>query len=245
MASNVSLPAPEAQAPPSARRRLGRYATVLASLALVIAGYSLWRLDTTLDRLDRVGELASRISASQDAMRTELTELAADDARAQTQLAQRLEQLDTLSGEFTRLEGSVQELRNRTSGPQRAYVKSEVAFLLDAAQRSVAFDGDVRSAILALESADTLLATLLDPALLPVRQQIARELNTLRTVPRPDLATIQLRLASAEEQAASAPIKGLVVLERPRMDAAELPQGWWARGWAVCRQAIATLITVR
>jgi uncharacterized protein HemX len=217
----------------------------LATLALVIASYSLWRLDTTLDRLDRVGEIASRIGASQDALRTELTAITADEAREQANLAQRLEQLDEVPEELERLEGTVQDLRNRTSGPQRAYVKSEVAFLLDAAQRNVAFDGDVRSAIIALESADTLLATLLDPALLPVRQQIARELNSLRTVPRPDLATLQLRLASAEEQAATVPIKGLVVLERPRLNAAGLPQGWWARGWALCRQAVATLITVR
>lgn len=238
------MPESHAPEPPTTRPR-GRHAAVLAGLALVIAGYSLWRLDTTLDRLDRVGELASRISAGQDTLRTELAELAAEQARAERNLSGRLERLDALAGEFQSLERSVQELRNRTSGPQRAYVRSEVAFLLDAAQRSVAFDGDVRSAILALESADTLLATLLDPTVLPVRQQIARELNALRTVPRPDLATIQLRLASAEEQAATVPIKGLVALERPRLDAAELPPGWWARGWAMARQALATLITVR
>ena len=245
MASNIALPAPETP-PAPARRASGRYATVLAMLALIIACYSLWRLDTTLERLDRVGELTSRISASQEALRAELTAASAREARARNEVDQRLAQLNSLPGQLQQLEGTVQELRSRTSGSQRAYVKSEVSYLLDAAQRSVAFDGDVRSAIVALESADTLLATLLDPALLPVRQQIARELNSLRGVARPDLATLQLRLASAEEQAATAPIKGLVVLERPRLNATELPQGgWWARGWAVGRQAVATLITVR
>jgi uncharacterized protein HemX len=243
MASNIALPAPET--PPSSHAK-GRYASVLAMLALIIACYSLWRLDTTLERLDRVGELTSRISASQEALRAELTATTASEARARNELDQRLAQLDSLPSQIQQLEATVQELRNRTSGSQRAYVKSEVSYLLDAAQRSVAFDGDVRSAIVALESADTLLATLLDPALLPVRQQMARELNSLRSVARPDLATIQLRLTSAEEQAATIPIKGRVVLERPRLNATELPQvGWWARGWAVGRQAIATLITVR
>jgi len=223
----------------------GRFIGVLAVLALVIACYSLWRLDTTLDRLDRISELASRITAEQDALRGELGAASAQDSRTRDELSQRLDQLDTLPTLFKRLDGSLQELQARSNGPQRAWVKSEASFLLDAAQRSVAFDRDLPSAIVALESADARLAALLDPGLLGVRQQIARELQALRAVPQPDLATILLRLASTEAQAAEVPVKGIVALERPGIDATVLPEGRWARGWAVGRQAISNLISVR
>ena len=218
---------------------------MLAALSLIIACYALWRLDITLDRLDRVGELASRIAATQEALRTEMSALTAQSNLAQTRLAQRLDALETLPSQLERFEAALQELRTRGDGPQRAYVRSEVSFLLDGAQRSLSLDGDLASAQVALESADARLAALLDPTLLPVRREIARELAALRTVSQPDLTTLQLRLASAEEQAATAPIKGLVVLDSPRVDRDVLPSGWWARGWALCRSAIATLITVR
>lgn len=223
----------------------GRFTTVAATVALIVACYALWRLDITLDRLDRVGELASEINASQESLRTDLTAAIAEDAELRRELARRLEPLVPLPGQMERLDGSVQELRSRSTGPQRALVKSEASFLLDAAQRSVAFDRDLPSAIVALESADARLASLLDPGLLGVRQQIARELKILRAVPQADLATILLRIAAAEEQAATAPVKGLVTLDRPRMQSGVLPEGWWARGWALSRQALGSLITVR
>lgn len=221
-----------------------RLPTVLASLALIIACYALWRLDTTLDRLDRVSDLANRISIEQNAMRTDLTNAAARTNRLDDSFSGRIEELSRLPTQLQRLDGSLQELQARANGPQRGWVKSEALFLLDAAQRSVAFDGDVPSAVAALESADGRLATLQDPALLTVRQQIGRELLALRAVPQPDLATVLLRLANAEEEAARIPIKGIVPENRtPRGEA--LPDGFWARGWAVCRRTFGSLVTVR
>jgi uroporphyrin-III C-methyltransferase len=223
----------------------GRFSTVVAYLALVIACYSLWRLDTTLDRLHRVSAFASRITAEQNAMRAALSAATTQDTGARVEMRRRLDQLAELPAQFNRLDESLQDLQARSSGPQRAWAKTEASFLLDAAQRSVAFDRDLPSAMVALESADARLAVLLDPGLLGVRQQIARELQALRAVPQPDLATILLRLASAEAQAADVRIKGILTLERPGIDATELPEGWWARGWAVSQQAIRTLISVR
>src|ERR1043165_6355783 len=208
MADNALPPALHVPTPGVQPR--SRLPTVLASLALIIACYALWRLDTTLDRLDRVSDLANRISIEQNAMRTDLTDAAARTNRLEDSFTGRTEELSRLPTQLQRLDGSLQELQARAKGPQRGWVKSEALFLLDAAQRSVAFDGDVPSAVAALESADGRLATLQDPALLTVRQQIGRELLALRAVPQPDLATVLLRLANAEEEAARIPIKGIV-----------------------------------
>ena len=96
-------------------------------------------------------------------------------------------------------------------------------FLIELAQRRLTLDRDVETAIVALESADARLASLRDPGVAPVRQQIARKLQALRAVRQPDTTGILARLASAEEQAARLPVKGILATERrttDRIDAA-------------------------
>ena len=108
-----------------------------------------------------------------------------------------------------------------------------------------ALDRDVQTAIVALESADARLAALRDQSVAPVRQQIARELQALRAVRQPDTIGVLARLASAEEAAARLPIKGILATERRTTDRAALPEGKFARAWAMTRNAFANLIVVR
>ena len=118
-------------------------------------------------------------------------------------------------------------------------------FLIELAQRRLALDRDVQTAIVALEAADARLAALRDQAFAPVRQQIARELQALRAVRQPDTVGILARLTSAEEQAARLPIKGILATEQRTADRSELPEGMLARAWAMARNTLANLIVVR
>ena len=118
------------------------------------------------------------------------------------ELDRRLDALDDVPKQVQELASSVEELRGRAEGPERAWSRAEAMFLLELAQRRLALDRDVETAIVALESADARLASLRDQAVAPVRQQIARELQALRAVRQPDTTGILARLASAEEQAA-------------------------------------------
>src|SRR4030095_14310933 len=79
----------------------------------------------------------------------------------------------------------------------------------------------------------------------PGRQQIARELTALRAVRQPDTLGVLARLASAEEAAAHLPVKGILAAERHTTDRAALPEGKFARAWAMTRTAFAHLIVVR
>src|SRR4030095_11961692 len=79
----------------------------------------------------------------------------------------------------------------------------------------------------------------------PGRQQIARELTALRAVRQPDTVGVLSRLASAEEAAAHLPIKGVLAAEPHTTDRAALPEGMWARAWAMTRNAFANLIVIR
>jgi uroporphyrin-3 C-methyltransferase len=92
---------------------------------------------------------------------------------------------------------------------------------------------------------ERVVAALRDQSTAPVRQQIARELTALRAVRQPDTVGVLTRLASAEEAAAHLPIKGVLATERRTIDREALPEGMFARAWAMARNSLAGFIVVR
>ena len=206
MADNGSEIAPPAAAPAEASRAgrahtYSRLTTAIAVLALATAGYALMRLDSTRDRLDQVNDLSRTLDAERKVLRAELKSLSSRERQSTRQLDHRLDTLDEVPKQLQELASSVEELRGRAEGPERAWSRAEAMFLLELAQRRLVLDRDVQTAIIALESADTRLASLRDASLTPVRTQIARDLQSLRAIHQPDHTGILARLATAEERA--------------------------------------------
>jgi uroporphyrin-3 C-methyltransferase len=137
------------------------------------------------------------------------------------------------------------ELRGRAQGPERAWSRAEALFLLELAQRRLELDRDVQTAIIALESADARLGALRSDAFATVRKQIAGDLQALRAVKEPDVTGILARLSSLEERTGLLPVKGIVAQEGDIAARRKLPQGFFARAWALVRNAFANLIVVR
>jgi uroporphyrin-III C-methyltransferase len=221
-----------------------RLTTALAVLAFAIGGYTLFRLDVARDRLDTVRDTVRTLEADRAVLRAELKSLATRQRQATRELDKRLDAFGDVPQQMEDLASSVEELRGRAEGPERAWSRAEAIFLLDLAQRRLALDRDVETAIVALESADARLASLRDQSLAPVRQHIAREVQALRAVRLPDTTGIIARLAGAEERAASLPLRGIVVDESKSATDA-LPTGMFARAWALVRNTFSNLIVVR
>ncbi|HKE93304.1 MAG TPA: uroporphyrinogen-III C-methyltransferase [Povalibacter sp.] len=232
---------------PATSRRVhshSRLTTAIAVLALAIAAYGVWRLDATRDRLEQANQQIGRLDSQREVVRSELQTLAEREQVARRELSQRLDALNDAPKQLQEFGAALEELRGRAEGPERAWSRAEAAFLMELAQRRLMLDRDVDTAIVALESADSRLASLRDPGVGEVRQQIAREVQALRLVRRPDVTGILAQLTNAEEQAALAPVRGIVAVERAT-PAGALPEGFLARAWAVARNAVAALITVR
>jgi uroporphyrin-III C-methyltransferase len=233
---------------PSPTRRAHTYSrltTAIAVLALATAGYALLRLDATRDRLDRVNDTARILEADRSVLRAELKNHTTRERTTTRELDRRLDTLDEVPKQLQDLASSVEELRGRAEGPERAWSRAEAMFLLDLAQRRLTLDRDLETTIVALESADTRLASLRDQTFAPVRQQIARELQALRAVRAPDTTGIIARLASSEERALQAPVKGIIAAERAAFDRSTLPEGMLPRAWSIARSTFANLIVVR
>lgn len=177
------------QTEPSTRR--GRVssglALIFASIALLATGY-LWytliyerqdllQMDVpgTLSRLDRdTKELKDRVTDADDQIST-LTE---------TQ--------ETLKAGLDKIQADLG--RNRAE-----WIVSEAEQLLLIANRRLQLARDVASALSALRAADRQLELLASPALLPVRRALSKEIATLESVERTDVAGISLKVGTLAE----------------------------------------------
>ncbi|MDY6944400.1 MAG: uroporphyrinogen-III C-methyltransferase [Pseudomonadota bacterium] len=241
----ISSPVPGAS--PGSRRAhtYSRLTTAIAVLALATAGYALVRLDSMRDKLDAANGMVAATNADRELLRAELRSQASRERQAHRDLNRRLDMLNDAPQQLQELASSVEELRGRAEGPERAWSRAEALFLLELAQRRLTLDRDIDTAIVALESADLRLASLRDAAFAGVRQEIAKELQALRAVQQPDTTGILSRLVSVEERAGEAPIKGILVTERNAFDRSKLPDGMFARAGAIIGQTLSNLIAVR
>jgi uroporphyrin-3 C-methyltransferase len=222
-----------------------RLTTAIAVLALVVAGYAVWRLDATRDRLEQLATASGAHDAERDLLRTELKRLDERMQLERRELQSQLAALAEVPNQVQQLANATEELRGRAQGPERAWSRAEAMYLLELAQRRLALNYDVDTAIVALEAADSRLASLRDESFAGVRQQIARELQSLRSLDLPDATNLTARLASLEDQALDLRVKGILVDERVAPAARELPSSWLPRAWAVLRNAFSDLIRVR
>lgn len=234
-----------AEPSPHRKHTYSRFTTAIAVLALATAVYALLRLDSTRDRLDTLKDTVRTVEADRALLREELKSLSSRERQARRELDRRLDQLTDAPQRLQELTTSVEELRGRTAGPERAWSRAEAMFLLELAQRRLALERDVETAIVALESADARLAALRDPSFVLVRQQIARDLQALRAVRQPDIAGILARLTAAEDEAMQAAVKGIAATERNAFDRTKLPDGAFARAWAVIGRTLSGLISIR
>lgn len=245
--SPLHLPKPALpdDAPRKRAHSYSRLTTAVAVLALATAAYALWRLDATRERLEQVNDLVRTVAADRNALEGELRALAERVRRSERELLERLDTLEPLAKQVADLSAAVDELHGRNEGPQRAWSRAEALFLMEIAQRSLVLDRDVVTAIAALEAADTRLASLRDPALTAVRQQLATDLQALRMAQVPDRTGLMTRLSAAEAEVPRLPLAGLLAVENETTAADELPQGWFARARAMLSRALAGFLEVR
>jgi uroporphyrin-3 C-methyltransferase len=225
-------------------RSFSRFTTAVAVLALAIGGYALWRLDSTRDRVDDLNRQVAQLESGREVLQAEVRALTEREQLARRSIDERLAALSEAPKQLQEFGNALEELRGRAEGPERAWSRAEAYFLMELAQRRLTLDRDIDTAIVALEAADSRLASLRDASLTEVRQQIAREIQALRQVRRPDITGILARLTDAEERAASAPVLGIVAVERTTR-VTTLPEGFFARAWAVIRNTFAGLVSVR
>lgn len=260
-----ALPPPTRLEPPlEPRSAWPRFAAGLAfALALfAAAGVSfLWwqyrQFYVALHETD-VGIEASleRVRAAQRALSDRIDELggAAEGTRERTErLAGQLEGLPDRMGELERQLGDVpvritaaerqlSSLQGGSVDAQATWLKAEAEYYLSIANAELGLAGRWDNAVTALELADGRLRALADPAVAPVRRQIASDLLALESVTRPDLERIVFELASLAERVEILPLRSVGGdADAPSLD--EVEPGL-DRLLTSARRALGSLVTV-
>jgi uroporphyrin-3 C-methyltransferase len=236
--------------PPSGGgKALAGLALVLALAAAGVSGYVAWITKLTAGQADSAkadieGEIG-RLEARSNSLEQSLVELERE-WRATSG------QIDAVSGIEGRLEGRVAALESRTAALARTesvprdvdWRLAEIEFLLRLANRQVSLARDPVGARAALENADLLLADLADPAMQPVRQQVADGLLGLRSLEQPDVEGLALRLGSLARRVESLPLASQPVGTEATAGTGTSDSGW-GRLKSKIREFFASIFQVR
>jgi uroporphyrin-3 C-methyltransferase len=217
----------------------------VAVIALLAALFAHWRMGRALESLDLAQARITELQGTRAVLGAQQSELA---TRLESELAELRAQvaaLRELPSQVDELSRSQAELRARTDTPQRAWVRAEALYLLDLAGRRLDLEGDAATALVALETADARLATLKDPALSPVRSQLAREIEALRAAPVPDVPAVLLRLGAAEARTKTLPVLGTPVSKGQRAELEPGTSGPFDRAWRRISTALHDLLSLR
>ena len=251
-AAPVEPPSPQDQAPVQNKAGSGGVAAAL-SLAVVALGLSAavalfgwWRVYEPLgDAVRQVGEQAPRLAQLEDELAGLRRSLEAGREGLAAQFEDETAALDVRLDDIAATQGALREevqrqadwreeidatldgLRRYLGQTRRDWLLNEAEYLLVIANRRLLLEGDVGTAIAALQFADDSLRELNHSRWLPVRRQIADELRALRAVESLDVEGTDLAIGSLAESVASLPLSGF-----QRSVATTAPAaggGWWNR----------------
>ncbi|MGM0450286.1 MAG: uroporphyrinogen-III C-methyltransferase [Pseudomonadota bacterium] len=195
--NNKQLPATTAATPEARPARLWPLWLVILLLAAGLAGTSLllWeqhRSQQNLsERLEALDETASELRRSQqsgsEARQQRLN-------RLETKLDEQTESLDTQSRQIAHNARSLLGLGQRT---RTDWLLAEAEYLLRLANQRLELEGDHQGALRLLQSTDELLSETDAPGVHPIREALAEEILTLRTMDPVDRTGIHLQLEAA------------------------------------------------
>jgi uroporphyrin-3 C-methyltransferase len=212
-------------------------ALVLALVALsavagtLYFGYEHWKnLQTTLFRIDQTMEEAGRyqkelqvnLSAALESFEAQKSILEKQKQHFSEQQKLLLDQENQLARERSRLDEQNVRMQETLGAVHQRLAKSstewmavEAEYLLQVANHRLRLEGDVQTAILALQSADSRLKETGDPGWISVRESIAAEIGSLEAVEPMDWAGLSSRLSGLAEQVESLRFKGTKPLPPP------------------------------
>lgn len=217
----------------------------LAMLALALAAWQWYDGRIRRDALRE--EIAARFAAAESKGRG--NRIAADQAReaiaaVQARLAKLDGRLAESENQRAALEAHYQELsRNRDDW---AYAEIEQSLFIASQQLSLA--GNVKAALIALQSADARLRRMDRPQLGPLRKAVNRDIERLKAAPHADTLAISGQLDALIAQVDALPLAmdaATPSTPQPAADSAATAATSWERFWRDVSAELGRLISVQ
>ena len=195
---------PGSPPPPPREKRSGTTIAVglilfLAILGLGAAAYY-WQQNVYQADLDILREQLRALDSAQDQSGADIQQSIAAVAEAaksaQAQAGSLGTKIDTALSAQTDLQRSVSALYEKETQTSVDWVLAETEYLVLAATQRLALERDVGTAIAALRGADQRLQSAEHPDLIPVREQIIKDITALEGVNQPPVETLAIYLAT-------------------------------------------------
>ncbi len=125
-----------------------------------------------------------------------------------------------LEGKQIEQSDALASLYRDRQGSNEDWAIAEIEYLLIIAMQRLILEEDVTTALAAMEAANLRLKNLGNPGLLPVRQQLAADMNQLRSVNLADTVGMAIYLADMVDLSADLPLKsGIIVATKDQSSA--------------------------
>jgi uroporphyrin-3 C-methyltransferase len=214
-------------------------------LALAATGFAGWQwFDSRRSLGSLEHELAKRLGEVEGLSR-DTRALAAQSRDTASDVSARLGQLEARMFETQNQRIALESLYRDLSRGRDEWTLAEVEQILLIANQQLQLAGNVKAALIALETADARLARMDRPQLTALRRVITRDVERLKAAPHVDIVGMALRLDNIMNQFDSLP---LAMQERPaRADPVpEAASGAvWQRLWREWKQDLGNLIRVQ
>lgn len=208
-------------------------AVLIAALVYVLVALNK-TANTAAGYQQTVTEQLNGLETQLKAMQQQVSGLEADDNRlTQSQRA---------------LEEALQSLQKQRPDTDQDWTLREAEYLVRVAMHRLHLERDIDTAMTALKTADQRLRDLSNPALIPLREQLAGDINALSTVEQPDVEGMAAELVELGNRIETLPLKNIIDNESVNPAAMETAQqdipgqdGWRAipsRIWQVLKSLV-------
>ncbi len=198
----------------------------------------LTQLSQTVNRLDVARQGREQWFSDSDERSRETRREVAELLRQQAQLLARQEKSDQ----------ALARLANQIQGGKNAWQRAEIEHLLLVANTRLQLQRDLEGTRIALQLADSRLASLSNPAYFSVREKIAQELGQLEAVPRIDAQALALKLDSLTTQVdamATRPVRVGQFDTELQFSGGPAESAWYTKLWISIQDAVSSLVSVR
>ncbi|MEO8156208.1 MAG: uroporphyrinogen-III C-methyltransferase [Betaproteobacteria bacterium] len=230
-----------ATAAPPRRLPLAALALLLSLAAVALAGWQWFDSRRSFGAIEQ--EVAKRLGEL-DAMSRGTYALAAQSRDSISDVNARLGQLEARMVETQNQRLALESLYRDLSRSRDEWTLAEVEQVLLIANQQLQLAGNVKAALIALETADARLARMDRPQLTSLRRVINQDMDRLRAAPYVDIVGMALRLDNVMNQVDTLSLAMEQRPARPAPDSESPVSGIWQRLWSEAKRDLRDLIRV-
>ena len=229
-------------APAPRRSRAAIMALLLALVAVALGGWQWFDARRSFGVLDH--ELAKRLGEV-DALSRDARALAAQSRDTMGDMSARLGQLEARMFETQNQRLSLESLYRDLSHSRDEWTLAEIEQVLLIANQQLQLAGNVKAALIALETADARLARMDRPQLTALRRVINQDMERLKAAPYVDVVGMALRLDNVMIQIDTLPLAMEQRAALPNSEPESTGAGFWQRLWYEGKRDLRDLIRIQ